>query len=771
MEIEAKFSIPDQQVFDELQTVSRLDDFTLSPPETQDVRDIYFDTPDRHIWNAGYAFRRRGRSDGTLITLKALQGGEAPVKRREETEVFIPREATQPLPDAAALRALRQRVHSLAEGDKLVPLFALEQRRIRRQASVEGREIAELSIDDVQMVDKQERRRESFRVLEIELRPDGTEEELEALIEVCGARWPLDPDPRSKLERAQRFYQVEMPPLPWLRAEERGGEAPDPLPLDALLARYKVDLGHADHVAAHALRLFDELPDVHGLPPARREVLRVASLVHEVGETTDHKHRHKAGEDILRRHPPAELDADARRIVAATTYLHRKRVKVKKLRALRERPYFAALSSEAQKEALALAALLRMAVGLETSRTGTTQITDVVRQPQHLDIKVAGPHAAKDAASAEKRTDLWRHCFDSAVIFEPPEVSAMNLLTRLLDMPEDVSPAEITLPPAPHLKADDTMAEAARKTFLFHFERMLYHEPGTRQGEDIEALHDMRVATRRMRNAARLFGAYLGPEMHPFIKGIKRTNRALGAVRDLDVFWKKTEDYLASAEAGEAPDLSQLQAAWAEAHQEAREALLRYLDSKKYRKFKRRFGQYLQAPWPETRPRFSEKGEAIPHRLRHIAPILIYERLANLRAYEGVLPGEAVDLNRYHRLRIATKYFRYTLEYFEEVLGPDIEVLISRIKILQDHLGDLQDAAVASNILRDFLLWGTWGDIDHRESPPAWPSQVVVAPDVVAYLGKRQTEIQHYLETFPEAWAWFESQAFCQLVADTIAVL
>jgi CHAD domain-containing protein len=157
--------------------------------------------------------------------------------------------------------------------------------------------------------------------------------------------------------------------------------------------------------------------------------------------------------------------------------------------------------------------------------------------------------------------------------------------------------------------------------------------------------------------------------------------------------------------------------------------------------------------------------------LRHIAPILIYERLANLRAYEGILPSAEVNLERYHRLRIAAKYFRYTLEYFEEVLGPDAETLISHIKKLQDHLGDLQDAVVASNILRDFLLWGTWEDADDQGTPPAWPSQVIVAPDVVAYLGTRQKEIQYYLESFSDTWSWFQSQAFRQLVADTIAVL
>ena len=62
-----------------------------------------------------------------------------------------------------------------------------------------------------------------------------------------------------------------------------------------------------------------------------------------------------------------------------------------------------------------------------------------------------------------------------------------------------------------------------------------YREAGVRSGEEIEYVHDMRVATRRMRAAFQVFGDYLEMDkMRPFLKGMRRTGRALGAVRDLD---------------------------------------------------------------------------------------------------------------------------------------------------------------------------------------------------------------------------------------------
>ena len=52
-----------------------------------------------------------------------------------------------------------------------------------------------------------------------------------------------------------------------------------------------------------------------------------------------------------------------------------------------------------------------------------------------------------------------------------------------------------------------------------------FAELGTRLGEDIEALHDMRVATRRMRAAFRVFGEHFEPKaVAPYLKGLKPAN-------------------------------------------------------------------------------------------------------------------------------------------------------------------------------------------------------------------------------------------------------
>ena len=327
------------------------------------------------------------------------------------------------------------------------------------------------------------------------------------------------------------------------------------------------------------------------------------------------------------------------------------------------------------------------------------------------------------------------------------------------------------LPEHPDVSADDGMPEAARKILAFHFQHMLYHEPGTRAGEDIEELHDMRVATRRMRAALRVFGEYLDEKrLKSFRKGVERTGGKLGSVRDLDVFWDKTQRYLDGLPPERQNDLMPLREAWEMERERARERLLVYLDSKRYHKFKERSIELLERGDVWDVPALTKKGEAMPQRVRHVVPVAVYERVAAILAYNEWVNGPDVPLKRLHRLRIAGKRLRYTLEFFEEVLAPQTGDLIKQMKRLQDHLGDLQDAVVASELLRDFLTWGTWGHSEDKKGTKR-PVQPVVAPGVAVYMADKQAELQRLLSTFPEVWAYFQSPAFKQAVAVAVAPL
>jgi CHAD domain-containing protein len=314
----------------------------------------------------------------------------------------------------------------------------------------------------------------------------------------------------------------------------------------------------------------------------------------------------------------------------------------------------------------------------------------------------------------------------------------------------------------PGVKVDDPVAEAGRKVLRFHFAHMLSHEKGTRLGEDIEELHDMRVATRRMRIAFEVFGAFYKPKVVKFhLKGLRATGRALGRVRDLDVFMEKARDYLEAVPADERPGLDPLLNAWQQKRSDERDRMMAYLDSEKYQQFKVTFNEFVSTPGEGVRA--NTENDSRPDLVRHVAPVLIYTHLAAARSYDAIVDTAAIE--HLHALRIEFKKLRYTLEFFREVLGEQSREVINDIKTLQDHLGNLNDADVACRILREFIA--TWEErqidlpLHERKNPEP----------VVAYLAAKHAERHRLMITFPEAWAYFNRPEFLRAVALTVSVL
>lgn len=319
------------------------------------------------------------------------------------------------------------------------------------------------------------------------------------------------------------------------------------------------------------------------------------------------------------------------------------------------------------------------------------------------------------------------------------------------------------------IRPEDTMSEAARKTLRFHFQCMAAQEAETRLGANAEALHDMRVATRRMRAALRIYRDYLDmTALSPHLKRLRRTARILGVVRDLDVYGEKLTAYSKAQPPASQPDLTPLWQAWEQAHRRARTELEAYLDGAAYARFKAALAELLDQPFKEPPPSRSAT-KPVPHRLGHIAPEIIYRRLGEVRAYDEWLRGADVPLARYHQLRIAIKYLRYTLEFFREILGPEIAAPIEQLKALQDFLGDLQDAVVACNRLHNFWMWGTLEAPKMPGMPVNFPP--IIAPSVALYHASCQQEIQERVKAFPALWEQFQTSEFARHIAKAISIL
>ena len=228
----------------------------------------------------------------------------------------------------------------------------------------------------------------------------------------------------------------------------------------------------------------------------------------------------------------------------------------------------------------------------------------------------------------------------------------------------------------------------------FHLRRLRARVEDVRRGEDPEAVHDARVATRRLRAAWQVFDMGAGERStRSFQRDLRRVGRRLGAVRDLDVLVASAVAYQASLAEPGASELCGLLAAWCAERSIARDRLRRELASNGYRRFVADFRDWLRdKPLDESTIRAA-------FRVQHRVTSKVWDAYEPVWSFEGGL--EATDLVTLHRLRIAAKRLRYTLEAFGEVL-PAAQAPLALVVDLQNHLGTLHDADVAAAKARDY---------------------------------------------------------------------
>ena len=306
----------------------------------------------------------------------------------------------------------------------------------------------------------------------------------------------------------------------------------------------------------------------------------------------------------------------------------------------------------------------------------------------------------------------------------------------------------------PGVTADDHVAEAGRKVMRFHLARMLDQEPGVRAGIEAEAVHKMRVATRRQRAAWRVFGeAFRKRRTKRYRDGLREIARRLGAVRDLDVQLEAADAYRADMPVAEQRALEPLLSAWRQHRDDARALLLRELDSPAYQRWLDDYLDFVRTEGAAVVP----VAAVEPHRVRDTAPSRIWTAYEGVRGYESVLRW--ADVPTLHELRIAGKWLRYTMEFSREALGSEADPLIERVTALQDHLGLMNDADVTASMTRTFLVEQA-GDLSLLESAA-----------IGRYLVDREKEVARLRRTIGATWRGVAGLRFRRTLGRVVAGL
>ena len=130
-------------------------------------------------------------------------------------------------------------------------------------------------------------------------------------------------------------------------------------------------------------------------------------------------------------------------------------------------------------------------------------------------------------------------------------------------------------------------------------EKMLGLTEAVREGTDIEAVHDIRVASRRLRAAIDVFGAAFAiPEFRRFLADVKAITDELGAARDLDVMIETLEKLANELPEGERDGLERIIDEKRTERRKQQKDVLRALDRTERRDLPHRFEVIVEACMP-----------------------------------------------------------------------------------------------------------------------------------------------------------------------------
>lgn len=248
------------------------------------------------------------------------------------------------------------------------------------------------------------------------------------------------------------------------------------------------------------------------------------------------------------------------------------------------------------------------------------------------------------------------------------------------------------------MRPDEPLAEAGRTELLKHLKKLHKNEDKAREGEDPEGVHDMRVATRRLRAGLKVLEetVYESDKAGKIRRKLRALANALGETRDSDVFLEHLERYMAGLPGEKLAGIEPLREAILERREAGRKHMLKVLDKKQTSRTLDKLEKFLKTPGAGVLPPPEDSNEAAPTLVRHFSGSAILRRYEAVRAYETRFPASPEVL---HRLRVACKRLRYTLEFFEEALLGEAKSLIEQLVEVQDHLGAMHDQQVALELI------------------------------------------------------------------------
>jgi CHAD domain-containing protein len=234
------------------------------------------------------------------------------------------------------------------------------------------------------------------------------------------------------------------------------------------------------------------------------------------------------------------------------------------------------------------------------------------------------------------------------------------------------------------VSAETPVGRAMARVLPPKVEDVLTHEQSVR-GASVEGVHDMRVATKRLREATRLFLPALGRKrMKRHLAHLELLNDTLGAVRDLDVLQIEVTQ-LGGGDGALSEGLAPLLADLQDRREQAGRRLEGVLDET--------LG-YLEGDFAELiHDKPKKRAKVRKMAFAALGCLEIGERTQAAFAMEQAarVPEASAE---FHRMRIAIKKVKYALQLFLDAIGKPAKKAYPPISELQELMGLVHDRDV-----------------------------------------------------------------------------
>lgn len=287
-------------------------------------------------------------------------------------------------------------------------------------------------------------------------------------------------------------------------------------------------------------------------------------------------------------------------------------------------------------------------------------------------------------------------------------------------------------------------------TLMMHLTALVQEINGVRLAEDIEAVHRMRVASRRLRATIPMFGQAVAGKRHlVWIRNVRGITRALGEARDSDVQIASIQAFLDTLQSPYRSGVRRLLLRLKQRRSALQPRVMKELD-----KFEKSglVGEIAQKLAPFTI--YRDQLNSNDPELLGLADREIHNRLGDFLGYDDIV-NQPEKVQELHAMRISAKHLRYTLETFAPLFEDGLRNYLKMMRSAQDMLGEIHDCDVWAIQMPEFIQEENQRTLEYFGTPRPFKRLV---PGLILYQEARHSEREATYTAFRDAWIKWKTE-------------